>query len=433
MGHNLESHSSVHNLREVVSPTSRAAIENWGDNGVLKNMRVAQVSYVNILQGIDKAYKERFSIMPCNLDWSTANSRRFTVSLKHGKCLKFIASSYGDIFVVFATNPHNEHTWYMVQISSYGVAFYRAGLVVKHKLDTTSGSLKDNDLFRRFFICMNYEIRKLPKLSNDKRNSHYSQNKDFYFKYEQELEQTGLYIQYGIIQGYDSKETVHLSYFDKDPLELRYYMFGSYDSKVYVYDISVNEMLRDEEAELRCSVNNLTYYDEIRCRHLCHENCLGCFKSNSSLNCKKCRYGEFYDNRKLICLSTCPRGFEKNTTAHNCQDIDECKRMNTNDTVVIYKSSYHSEIYKWDKCSNASICTNKVGSFNCTCLSGYYGDGFDCFDIDECELDKLKKFNANCPQNSRCINYPGGYKCECLKGFELKNNQCIGMSLIKNF
>lgn len=125
IGHNLESHSSVHNLKEAISPSSSVAIENWGENGILKNMRVAQVSYVNILQGIDKAYKDRFSIMPCNLDWSTANSRRFTVSLKHGKCLKFVASSYGDIFVVFATNPHNEWTWYMLQISSYGVALYR--------------------------------------------------------------------------------------------------------------------------------------------------------------------------------------------------------------------------------------------------------------------------------------------------------------------
>ncbi len=125
MGRNLESHSSLHNKKEKASVASSNAYENWGENGILKNMRVAQVSYVNILQGIDKAYRDRFSIMPCNLDWSTANSRRFTMSLKHGKCLKFVASSYGDIFVVFATNPHNEWTWYFVQISSYGVALYR--------------------------------------------------------------------------------------------------------------------------------------------------------------------------------------------------------------------------------------------------------------------------------------------------------------------
>jgi hypothetical protein len=34
-------------------------------------------------------------------------------------------------------------------------------------------------------------------------------------------------------------------------------------------------MLKDEEAELRCSVDNLTEFDEIRCKYLCHDNCLG--------------------------------------------------------------------------------------------------------------------------------------------------------------
>lgn len=103
---------------------------------------------------------------------------------------------------------------------------YQAGLVVKHKFDTNAGSLKDPDLFRRFFICMNYEIRKVKSYKKRNEKEEYTQNKDFYFKNEQEIDQTGLYIQYGIIQGYDSKETVHLSYFDQDPLELRYYMFG---------------------------------------------------------------------------------------------------------------------------------------------------------------------------------------------------------------
>ena len=93
---------------------------------MLWNQRLAQVSYVNALQGIDKARNDRFFMMPCNLDWSSANSRRFSLSQKsRGKCLRFVASSAGDIFVVFATNPNDEYTWYMVQISSYGVAFYR--------------------------------------------------------------------------------------------------------------------------------------------------------------------------------------------------------------------------------------------------------------------------------------------------------------------
>lgn len=124
IGDHLQSHSSLLNHKEVGGIASQLDT-NWGDNGVLRNTRIAKASYVNILQGIEKAAKNRFFIMPCNLDWSTANSRKFSVTLKHGKCLRFIASSYGDIFVVFATNPHNEWTWYSVQISSYGVALYK--------------------------------------------------------------------------------------------------------------------------------------------------------------------------------------------------------------------------------------------------------------------------------------------------------------------
>lgn len=123
---NLDNHPSVIVNREKLNTDTFYIKEYWSDNGLLKNMRVAQVSYVNVLQGIQNALNVRFFIMPCNLDWSSANSRRFAVSsTSNGKCLRFVASSLGDIFVVFATNPHNEYTWYFVQLSSYGVALYR--------------------------------------------------------------------------------------------------------------------------------------------------------------------------------------------------------------------------------------------------------------------------------------------------------------------
>jgi hypothetical protein len=215
IGVNLDSHESLLNLKEI---KKLANSEHWNQDGLLKNMRIAKVSYVNVLQGIQKAADIKYFIIPCNLDWSSANSRRFAISLKHGKCLRFIASSYGDIFVVFATNPNNQNTWYFVQISSYGVAFYRAGLVVRYKLDPNSGSLKDADLFRRFFICMNYESRK-----PDEKVGYSKKRKGSAF------ESYGLFIQYGIIQGFDSKETVQLGFFDENPLEPRYYMFGKYD------------------------------------------------------------------------------------------------------------------------------------------------------------------------------------------------------------
>ena len=266
IGQNIVSHSSLLNTKSELT-SGWQLDEMWGESGVLRDSHCGQVAYVNVLQGIEKAAGERFFVMPCNLDWSKANSRRFALSApasRPGKCLKFVASSLGDIFVVFATNPDNEWTWYFVQISSYGVAIYKAGIVVTYKLDASIGSLKDEDLFRRFFICMNFEWRETAKSQRV----------------------LGLYIQYGVIEGYDAHPVVHLAYFDESPLEPRFYMFGSYDARVFVYDIDVREMSVDEEARMRCSHSPLdataSRSDVLRCRRLCHDNCIGrlggCFR-----------------------------------------------------------------------------------------------------------------------------------------------------------
>jgi hypothetical protein len=58
---------------------------------------------------------------------------------------------------------------------------------------------------------------------NDPSNSSFAHNKKDLNKIN------GLFIQYGIIEGYDSKETVHMSYFDENPLEPRFYMFGRFN------------------------------------------------------------------------------------------------------------------------------------------------------------------------------------------------------------
>ena len=197
-------------------------------------------------------------------------------------------------------------------------------------------------------------------------------------------------------------------------------MFGSYDAKVSIFDISVNTLTKDEETQLRCSYMNMSRADEAHCRQLCHDNCIGCYKASSPSSCKKCRYDAIYDENRLICLDTCPRGFEKNTILHLCEDIDECSR---NDTLIIYRNRFSNEIYKWSKCAfNYSVCTNKMGSYECKCIDGYEGDGFTCKDINECDPDKETSFK--CPISSKCVNYMGTYACVCLNGFQMVNSTC---------
>ena len=129
IGENLMSHSyfsySKNNNKSKNYNNNENIDERWKDKAIMRRIKIAKAKYVNAIQGIERAINDRFFIMPCNLDWNNANNRRFAVSMKDGKCLRFVAASYGDIFVVFATNPNNEWSWYYFQISSYGIVLYK--------------------------------------------------------------------------------------------------------------------------------------------------------------------------------------------------------------------------------------------------------------------------------------------------------------------
>ena len=84
-------------------------------------------------------------------------------------------------------------------------------------------------------------------------------------------------------------------------------------------------------------------------------------------------------------------------------DIDECKLGRHN-------------------CDLDAMCHNKIGSYNCTCNSGYEGDGINCNDIDECKRDIHQ-----CEVNARCVNTIGGYNCTCNLGFVGDGYSCSGI------
>ncbi len=230
------------------------------------------------------------------------------------------------------------------------------------------------------------------------------------------MEDTGLFIQYGIIDGYDSTETVHLSYFDPNPLELRYYMFGSYDAKVFIYDISVTEMSSDQEASLRCS-SPKSAHDQHRCRHICHNNCIGCSKANSSTSCAKCRFSGYSEDGQITCLDSCPKGYEKNRSLDACQDIDECR----GDGAVVYRTRQRDEVYRWRTCASGSgsRCVNVPGGFGCDCLPGFSGVEGNCTDVDECEA------GVRCGEGKECRNLVGGFRCECGPGLSEVGGVCV--------
>jgi len=104
----------------------------------------------------------------------------------------------------------------------------------------------------------------------------------------------------------------------------------------------------------------------------------------------------------------CFKGYEDKTTqavppsplpqtGFVCEDVDEC---------ILYGTP----------CGKGQFgCNNTIGSYNCSCVSGYVvsADQESCEDYDECTNATL----SNCDINASCINFDGGFRCECNQGY----------------
>ncbi|XP_065180412.1 fibrillin-1-like [Sycon ciliatum] len=85
-----------------------------------------------------------------------------------------------------------------------------------------------------------------------------------------------------------------------------------------------------------------------------------------------------------------------------CQDIVEC-----NDT------SLHD-------CHHDAWCVNTDGSYGCSCMSGFTGNGTHCEDVLECTDGSLH----DCHRNARCTDTLGSYTCHCNTGYTGNGTFC---------
>ncbi|KAI8507036.1 hypothetical protein Bbelb_154750, partial [Branchiostoma belcheri] len=94
--------------------------------------------------------------------------------------------------------------------------------------------------------------------------------------------------------------------------------------------------------------------------------------------------------------STCRADQSWSNSVPSCSDINECSVVNGG-------------------CDH--VCTNTMGTFHCSCVTGYTldADGYSCSDINECNFG-----NGGCQQN--CINLIGSFHCSCGIGYELNSD-----------
>ncbi|XP_056392642.1 uromodulin-like [Hyla sarda] len=98
-------------------------------------------------------------------------------------------------------------------------------------------------------------------------------------------------------------------------------------------------------------------------------------------------------------------------------------------TIEVYASSSYSiriEGYKdkgvstfCSKCSSNAICKKDLLDYTCICKEGFSGDGFSCYDINEC-------YSGPYPCNvGYCVNTYGSYNCVCPSGYSWQNKSCV--------
>ncbi|XP_033117071.1 fibrillin-2-like [Anneissia japonica] len=129
-------------------------------------------------------------------------------------------------------------------------------------------------------------------------------------------------------------------------------------------------------------------------------NGIKCYDNDECSNGQDQIEGALFCEHTELCVNTlgsyecsCRSGYELHPNEKECTDINECDRST-------------------DNCASTAECSNTIGSYNCTCNEGYEGNGIDCTDINEC----FTRANP-CSLTADCFNTDGSVYCVCKNGY----------------
>ncbi|XP_018330194.1 protein kinase C-binding protein NELL1 [Agrilus planipennis] len=136
------------------------------------------------------------------------------------------------------------------------------------------------------------------------------------------------------------------------------------------HECDINANCINTQGSYYCICKNGYSGDGFHCEPVCSQSCLNGGYCKSPEKC------------------ACPVGY---TGPHCERDLDECL---TNE----------------HKCSNTSVCVNRLGWYQCECKPGYETtpSGSSCQDINECE-----RHIHLCHPSAECVNTEGSYMCQC--------------------
>ncbi|XP_066303955.1 uncharacterized protein [Branchiostoma lanceolatum] len=304
------------------------------------DMDVGRAEYKSLLEHLSHQQSSTGGQMPCNLQWS--NSHRIDPT-DGGKCIHFTAASEGDIFLVFAGVPKDHQTWVTVEISTSGVAMYKALRLAVTQLDKGAQGLGSDTLYQSYFVCVTENL--IASLTT---------------------------VQFGKTPDNEDRGHVWLDYQFPEVLSLHYYAFGSGEHAVKL--MGVSQIFKPDDLNVVCREGTVQEGD--RCVQVCHVECSGCRTTGSDdprdcISCQNVRIAYPYIAGSVgdfECVAACPVNMAIASGTSNCQCIKRMEETPADGTVTCVTECPLTHFDDDGVCKRCgSLCSDVSGEGRAVC------------------------------------------------------------------